>query len=148
MSAKSKKSSPQPAESSAVSTNDLSSGDPTHRNLVVLVGQLSSAPVKRTLPSGDILTQYEVRVRGEGADPATTAPVVQFGDPPSRAANQGDEVLVVGSVRRRFYRAGGSTQSRTEVVASKVRILPTHRTLRAACTAVSESLDELVAGRK
>jgi single-strand DNA-binding protein len=29
-------------------------------------------------------------------------------------------VLVVGHVRRRFFRAGGATQSRTEIVAHKV----------------------------
>lgn len=33
------------------------------------------------------------------------------------------ELLVVGTVRRRFFRAGGSTQSRTEVVADKVVII-------------------------
>jgi len=32
----------------------------------------------------------------------------------------GDEVVVTGRVRRRFYRAGGATQSRTEVVAHAV----------------------------
>ena len=32
---------------------------------------------------------------------------------------------MVGSVRRRFFRAGGTTQSRTEVVAEKV--LPARR---------------------
>jgi single-strand DNA-binding protein len=32
----------------------------------------------------------------------------------------GDEVVVVGTVRRRFFRAGGATQSRTEVLADKV----------------------------
>ena len=32
----------------------------------------------------------------------------------------GAEVVVVGSVRRRFFRAGGATQSRTEVVAEQV----------------------------
>jgi single-strand DNA-binding protein len=36
------------------------------------------------------------------------------------------EVIVVGTVRRRFFRAGGATQSRTEVVAD--RIVPTRRT--------------------
>jgi single-strand DNA-binding protein len=30
------------------------------------------------------------------------------------------EVVVVGRTRRRFFRAGGSTQSRTEVVAEQV----------------------------
>ena len=33
----------------------------------------------------------------------------------------GQAVVVVGHVRRRFFRAGGATQSRTEVVAERVR---------------------------
>ena len=36
------------------------------------------------------------------------------------ALDAGAEVAVLGRVRRRFFRAGGLTQSRTEVVASRV----------------------------
>jgi single-strand DNA-binding protein len=46
---------------------------------------------------------------------------VSWFDPPAEAGFEaGDEVVVVGAVRRRFFRAGGATQSRTEVVASAV----------------------------
>jgi single-strand DNA-binding protein len=31
-----------------------------------------------------------------------------------------DQIVVLGYVRRRFFRAGGVTQSRTEVVATKI----------------------------
>ena len=41
------------------------------------------------------------------------------------AAEIGREVVVVGRVRKRFYRAGGATQSRTEVVAA--RVVPARR---------------------
>ena len=41
-------------------------------------------------------------------------------DPSDPLPGVDDEVLVTGQVRRRFFRAGGSTQSRTEVVAVAV----------------------------
>ena len=71
------------------------------------------------MPSGDVLVAYEVTVpRTEG--PADSVPVVWF--PTARrqpSLEAGDEVVVVGRVRRRFFRSGGTTQSRTEVVADR-----------------------------
>lgn len=89
-------------------------------NIVVVRGTLSSPPVERELPSGDRLVTYEVTVRAEGA-PTESVPVVWFEAPAQAAAlAQGAEVLVVGRVRRRYFRAGGGTGSRTEVVADVV----------------------------
>ena len=83
-------------------------------NIVVLSGHLSSDPVVRVLASGSELMTLELTTRVEGA--AISVPLVWF-DPPARVAVvSGDEVRAVGTVRRRFYRAGGATQSRTEVV--------------------------------
>ena len=49
-------------------------------------------------------------------DVASSVPLVWF-DPPARVTLcSGDEICLVGTVRRRFYRANGATQSRTEVV--------------------------------
>lgn len=89
-------------------------------NIVVLRGRLSSAPSTRTLPSGDRLVAYEVTVRPPER-PAESVPVAWF-DPPARAVDieAGTEVVVTGRVRRRFFRAGGATASRTEVVADTV----------------------------
>jgi len=95
-------------------------------NLSVLIGTLSRAPEPRTLPSGDELLALEVTVhRPDG--PAESVPVSWLA-PPADALSwpSGAVVLVVGRVRRRFFRAGGSTQSRTEVVASTV--VPVRRT--------------------
>ena len=39
---------------------------------------------------------------------------------PTREFAPADEVTVFGHVRRRFYRTGGATQSRTEVVADRI----------------------------
>ena len=49
-------------------------------------------------------------------------------------------MVVTGRVRRRFFRAGGSTQSRTEVVADVV--VPT-RQRKKAKQAVDAAVDEL-----
>jgi single-strand DNA-binding protein len=88
-------------------------------NIVVLQGTLSRPPEIRSTPNGDVIS-YEVTTRPD-AGPALTAPVAWF-EPPKAGyeLEQGDAVTVVGQVRRRFFRSGGSTQSRTEVVAELV----------------------------
>jgi len=97
-------------------TNMATAGGPV-ANLVVLIGRLARPAEVRELPSGDRLVAYEVPVPRDG-ERAETVPVVWMGAPASAADHDVDERLVViGRVRRRFYRAGGSTQSRTEVVA-------------------------------
>src|SRR5947209_1941556 len=94
-------------------------------NIVVLQGKLSRAPEERPLRES-VLAMYEVTTRAEEG-PAVTAPVVWF-DPPAAAwkFDSGDDVTVVGEVRRRFFRSNGRTESRTEVVARTV--VPTRRT--------------------
>ncbi|MFN2608545.1 MAG: single-stranded DNA-binding protein [Acidimicrobiales bacterium] len=89
-------------------------------NVVALVGRLARPAEARELPSGDCLVAYEVTVARPGAK-AEGVPVVWPGAPAGAADHDVDEiVVVVGRVRRRFYRAGGTTQSRTEVVADTV----------------------------
>lgn len=89
-------------------------------NVTMLRGHLSRSPEARELPSGDRLVAYEVTVPNPGQR-ADSVPVV-WHDPPAAALkiDVGDDVVVVGRVRRRFFRAGGSTQSRTEVLADVV----------------------------
>src|SRR5687768_11220382 len=90
-------------------------------NLAVLTGRLSRPAETRALPSGDVLVDLQVTVDSDGTRAAESVPVV-WPDPPARGRelDTGDEVLVVGRVRRRFFRAGGVTTSRTEVVAQHV----------------------------
>ena len=89
-------------------------------NIVILRGTLSSDPTTRELASGSQLVQYEVTTRS-GTEAAVSVPVAWF-DPPGQALDlvAGDEVVVAGQVRRRFFRSGGATASRTEVVARSV----------------------------
>ncbi|QYG93160.1 single-stranded DNA-binding protein [Iamia sp. SCSIO 61187] len=99
-------------------------------NVVILQGCLSSPPSTRTLPSGDTLVTFEVTTRPPDG-PAESVPVA-WPDAPRRAAAlpAGAAVVVTGRVRRRFFRAGGATASRTEVVADAV--LPVRQASRVA----------------
>ena len=86
-------------------------------NVAMIRGTLSSEPRERELASGSLLVQWEVTTDGE---PRHSVPVVWF-DPPTsvRGLAAGTEVVVSGVIRRRFYRAGAATLSRTEVVADR-----------------------------
>lgn len=109
-------------------------------NVVVLVGTLSRPPEERTLPSGDRLVAFEVTTRPpEGR--AESVPVVWPGATPAAVAlPAGEAVVVVGRVRRRFFRSGGATASRTEVVASGIVAL---RHTRRARRLVERALAEI-----
>lgn len=102
-------------------------------NLVVLRGAVTSEPKRRELPSGSVVTNIELTTRGDG--PTASVPVVVHDRPVDVGA--GDDVVVVGHVQRRFFRAGGVTQSRTEVIAA--RVVPTRRA-RTAARAVAEAV--------
>lgn len=121
---------------------------PPQLNLVVLRGVLSSPPRRRDLPSGSAVTHLDVTVRT--ADGVSTAPVVVHDAAPHvDALEGGDEVVVVGRVERRFFRAGGVTQSRTEVVAERVARGTRQRAVDQAWRRVDELLraGRLGAGR-
>ena len=111
------------------------------RNVVVLSGSLSRPPEARSLPSGDRLVAYEVTSRlADG--PALTVPVTCSASGAPVELEVGDEVVVTGVVRRRYFRAGGVTQSRTEVVADAV--IPARHAARAR-RAVERAAATLVA---
>ncbi len=87
-------------------------------NVVVLQGTLSSDPVTRTLTSGAVLVSLELTTLVDGVN--VSVPIAWFDPPTELACAAGDALLVTGTVRRRFFRTGGLTQSRTEVVAAEV----------------------------
>jgi len=110
-------------------------------NVVVIQGVLSRAPELRALPSGSSVAVLELT-----ADHPTgrvTVPVAWF-DPPAKANFEaGAEVVVTGYVRRRFFRSGGATQSRTEVVADTV--VPANARVRAR-KAVEQAINVVAEG--
>jgi single-strand DNA-binding protein len=102
-------------------------------NVVILRGHLTRPPETRVLPSGDLLVSYEVTIAAEGDGRAESVPVVWLSAPASSAdLEPATDVVVVGRVRRRFFRAGGTIQSRTEVVAAQV--IPARSRARASRT--------------
>lgn len=84
----------------------------SERNLVVLRGSLVSEPRRRELPSGSGLVQFDITTRDDA-----------------------------GSVRRRFFRAGGVTQSHTEVVAEHVVAASRSRSVRRVLGAATRALE-------
>jgi len=109
-------------------------------NLVVVQGVVRDDPVARSLSSGQQVISFELAVRTSD-ETLESVPVVVFDT--ACAVGPDDEVVVIGRVRKRFFRAGGATQSRTEVVAS--RIVPARR--RAQVTkALGQAIDVLSGG--
>jgi hypothetical protein len=108
-------------------------------NAAVLAGTLSSDPREVVLDSGTRLLRLEVTTRASGA--TASVPVAWFDPPrggPTLAA--GDAVLVVGTVRRRWFGGPGGARSTTEVVAD--RVVPTRRqaATRRALASVARTL--------
>lgn len=85
-------------------------------NVVILRGVLTGAPTRRELASGSVLLGFDVTTRDDDGR-AASVPVAWFDPPSGTTLAEGDEVIVTGSVRRRFFRVGAATQTRTEVVA-------------------------------
>lgn len=105
-------------------------------NMVIVIGKLAKPLQIRALPSGVSLASFDLFVP-RADQSADTVPVALF-DASEQAAywQSGQELLAIGRVRRRFFRIGGSTQSRTEVVAQLV--LPLAQTDH-VCSALSDA---------
>jgi single-strand DNA-binding protein len=93
-------------------------------NIAVISGSIRTEPTSRELPGGGVVVQFDVVTTAEsdGRQLSVSVPIA-WNDPTSTQLGivvEGCEVLVVGTVRRRFFRVGGATQSRTEVVADAV----------------------------
>lgn len=99
------------------------------RNEVVLVGRVSADPEVRKLPSGDCVWLFRLVVRRpEGSASRQAVDTLECSAWSPRVQRsvsgwrEGDRVEVGGSVRRRFFRAGGGAQSRVEVEVSSARL--------------------------
>ena len=85
----------------------------------------------RVLPSEAVLVQLQVTTRLESE---TLSTPIAVWNPPAwvEALEPGTEIVVVGRVRRRFFRAGGATASRVELEADVVARASDRRRVRAA----------------
>ena len=100
-------------------------------NEVRLVGRLSQAPEERILPSGDVLWTFRVVVprvptRAGSRQTVDALECAVWGGRVRRSVAtwaEGDLVEVSGSLRRRFFRAGGAAASRVEVEVSAGKVI-------------------------
>lgn len=114
-------------------------------NLVVLRGTASGPAEIRNLPSGSQLATLALRVPGS-TDQATSAPVAIW-EPAKWIGDveEGDSLVVVGIVRRRFFRtAAGTTSARVEIEASSISKAGDHRRRTAALRRVEAALEPLL----
>ena len=110
-------------------------------NLVIVIGSLAKPVEVRSLPSGVSVANFDLVVPQIDGTP-DTVPVALF-EVPDEALQwvAGEPLLAVGKVRRRFFRVGPSTQSRTEVVAEKVVPVSQHDGARLALTSVGPAIE-------
>jgi hypothetical protein len=111
-------------------------------NLAVVRGHLTSPPESRTLPSGRNLAVLQITTRPAAG--AISVPVAVW-DPPAWlvALDTGAELVAVGSVRRRFFRAGATTASRVELEAALVARAGDRRRVEVAMRRIQTALEGL-----
>ena len=113
-------------------------------NVSVLRGPISASPEIRALESGRRIATLAVRTSaGDGRN--TSVPVTVW-DPPAWVETLAPEedVLVVGRVRRRFFRtATGGSGARTDVEADVLARARDRRRLAALLRRVDRELDRL-----
>ena len=115
-------------------------------NVTVLVGECSRRAEMRVLESGTRLGVLAIRVKDTDG-PATSVPVTVWDPPPwFDDLEPGDPVVVVGKVKRRFYKAGAVTGSRVDVEAEVIaRGGRDRRKLVAVTRRIRDALDALSA---
>jgi single-strand DNA-binding protein len=115
-------------------------------NVVVLEGELARPAEQRILPSGSQVTSMELTVRRQDAA-AETVPL-SWPEAPAWVVglDTGARIVVTGRVRRRFFKAGGSTQSRTEVVVATLQPATSVKKARSALAAASRDIEAAAAG--
>lgn len=111
-------------------------------NIVVLVGEVTSPLVSRSLSNGDTASSFDMATHTN--DGRLSVPVSMVGE--SSVVVVGSHICVVGAVRRRFFRAGGSVTSRTEVNASSVIPMRRKAQIRKALDETMENLLALQGG--
>ena len=121
-----------PRQATAVTPADL--------NIVVLVGEVTSPLVSRTLANGEIASSFDMSTHTE--EGRISVPVAIEGE--NATVVVGAQLCVVGVVRRRFFRAGSSVSSRTEVLAHSVSVMRRRAQVRKYLTAALDDITEVL----
>ena len=122
---------PRRKKESDPGTGETAAPEIDHVNEVRLVGRLAVEPVRRELPSGDVLMSFRLVVTRSSTHPARQkrGPTIDTLDCAAwrrdvqRSLGRlrpGDLVQVEGSLRRRFWRAGAAAVSRSEVEVERI----------------------------
>jgi single-strand DNA-binding protein len=107
-------------------SRDVDAGRMVTVNVVVLAGTVAADPVERRMPSGDEVTEIRLSVPEAGKRLLPLPVAAWHRDVGKRALKgiaKGDDVLVYGTLVRRFYRSGAGARSLTEVVAAGLKKL-------------------------
>jgi hypothetical protein len=121
-----------PRQTTAVTPADL--------NIVVLVGEVTSPLVSRTLATGEIASSFDMSTQTD--EGRISVPVAIHGE--NSTVVVGAQLCVVGVVRRRFFRAGTSVSSRTEVLAHSISVMRRRAQVRKNLTAALEDITEVL----
>ncbi len=121
----------------------------TLSNLAIIRGTVPAEPQNRNLPAGGMVVHFDVttRIETNGRDANVSVPIAWNDPTPAQlgVVVPGAELVVVGTVRRRFFRVGGATQSRTEVVADAVIPVRRHKGVAAALRDAADRILDLAA---
>ncbi len=94
-------------------------------NEVHLQGRLSGRPESRALPSGDEVLTFRLVIARPGPRPSVDTIDCAIWKAGLRHRvgrwNNGDQIEVIGALRRRFWRPGAAVASRCEVEVSSAR---------------------------
>ena len=121
---------------------EMGAGPPL--NLSVLRGSCSAPPEVRVLESGSRLATFALRCPTSDPGRATSVPVTVW-DPPAwlESVATGDDLIVVGRLRRRFYQRPGGLGSRVDVEAELVGRARDRRRVDAALRRAYATLEVL-----
>ncbi len=129
----------------AAEAHESEGADAGRVNLVVVLGEVTAAPELRELESGRRLAALAIRSRGSDGR-ATSVPVTVW-EPAAWVEDlaPGTEVVIVGGVRRRFFRtATGSSATRVDVEAAFIGRAGQRRQLDGAMRRVEAALEALM----
>lgn len=121
-----------PRQTTAVTPADL--------NIVVLVGEVTSPLVSRTLATGEIASSFDMSTQTD--EGRISVPIAIHGE--NSTIVVGAQLCVVGVVRRRFFRAGTSVSSRTEVLAHSVSVMRRRAQVRKNLAAALDDITDLL----